>query len=340
MHNGLVSNANAYDLWNANVNAVLESARYQTDEAFREIANRIMLSGIESADYLDSFVQHVDLTTTQAKGDIYEFTDLSTETEQYASQMANLKSATEESMSGIAGVFDATKSAAQQSLEELSASLTEKSEEYTSYSENAKNLVESERYKTDEGFRTMVNTMLQQGMAGAGVLAELWTAMQAGNSEVDTLLASFGNFESAMSGFADVTASTELALQNGMGSMVSIVDSAGESLKIAIMNDEILMASGLTGEHMTGAVDSMVEKSIAKLQSDTTTQEFYDAGRANREAYDMGFNGGSLRTQGAHGMYSLSKDRAGVTNNMNLTVNQNQGNWFSDITNWIRKQLS
>ncbi len=340
MHNGLVSNANAYDLWNANVNAVLESARYQTDEAFREIANRIMLSGIESADYLDSFVQHVDLTTTQAKGDIYEFTDLSTETEQYASQMANLKSATEESMSGIAGVFDATKSAAQQSLEELSASLTEKSEEYTSYSENAKNLVESERYKTDEGFRTMVNTMLQQGMAGAGVLAELWTAMQAGNSEVDTLLASFGNFESAMGSFADVTASTELALQNGMGSMVSIVDSAGESLKIAIMNDEILMASGLTGEHMTGAVDSMVEKSIAKLQSDTTTQEFYDAGRANREAYDMGFNGGSLRTQGAQGMYSLSKDRAGVTNNMNLTVNQNQGNWFSDITNWIRKQLS
>ncbi len=54
----------------------------------------------------------------------------------------------------------------------------------------------------------------------------------------------------------------------------------------------------------------------------------------------MGFNGGSLRAQGAQGMYSLSQDRAGVTNNMNLTVNQNQGNWFSDITNWIRKQLS
>ena len=120
MTNGLVSNMNAYELWNQNVNAILESARYQNDEAFREIANRIMLSGIESADYLDNFVQNVNLSTTQAKDDIRNFTNLSGETEQYASQMASLKSATEESLSGIANVFDATKTEAQRSLEELS----------------------------------------------------------------------------------------------------------------------------------------------------------------------------------------------------------------------------
>lgn len=131
MTNGLVSNMNAYELWNQNVNAILESARYQNDESFREIANRIMLSGIESADYLDNFVQNVNLSTTQAKDDIRNFTNLSGETEQYASQMASLKSATEESLSGIANVFDATKTEAQRSLEELSTSLTEKAEEYT-----------------------------------------------------------------------------------------------------------------------------------------------------------------------------------------------------------------
>ena len=70
MTNGLISNINAYELWNANVNAILQSARYQNDESFREIANRIMLSGIESSEYLDNFVQNVNLSTTKAKDDI------------------------------------------------------------------------------------------------------------------------------------------------------------------------------------------------------------------------------------------------------------------------------
>ena len=355
MTNGLVSNMNAYELWNQNVNAILESARYQNDEAFREIANRIMLSGIESADYLDNFVQNVNLSTTQAKDDIRNFTNLSGETEQYASQMASLKSATEESLSGIANVFDATKTEAQRSLEELSTSLTEKAEEYTQYSDVAQSLVESERYKTDEGFRSMVNVMLQQGMAGAGVLSELWTAMEAGNGEVDTLLGSFQNFESAMSGFADVTASTEVALQGGMDNMVSIVDSAGEALKISMMNDEILMASGLTGEHLSSAVDGAVAKTIAEMQSTEVQQDAYSAGESVGQQYARGIQAGMdsvLDKKEIDSSKPVSKwdfnpqdsDRSkypSVTNNMNLTVNQQRnGSWFGEITDWIRKSLS
>ena len=355
MTNGLVSNINAYELWNQNVNAILESARYQNDEAFREIANRIMLSGIESADYLDNFVQNVNLSTSQAKDDIRNFTNLSGETEQYASQMASLKSATEESLSGIANVFDATKTEAQRSLEELSTSLTEKAEEYTQYSDVAQSLVESERYKTDEGFRTMVNTLLQQGMAGAGVLSELWTAMEAGNGEVDTLLGSFQNFENAMSGFADVTASTEVALQNGMDGMVSIVDNAGESLKIAMINDEILMASGLTGEHLSSAVDSAVSNAINQMQSVEAQQDAYSAGESVGQQYARGIQAGMdsvLDKKKIDDSKPISKwdfnpqdtDRGkypSVTNNMNLTVNQQRnGSWFGEITDWIRKSLS
>lgn len=354
MTNGLVSNINAYELWNQNVNAILESARYQNDEAFREIANRIMLSGIESADYLDSFVQNVNLSTTQAKDDIRNFTNLSGETEAYASQMASLKSATEESLTGIANVFDATKTEAQRSLEELSTSLTEKAEEYTQYSDVAQSLVESERYKTDEGFRSMVNVLLQQGMAGAGVLSELWTAMEAGNGEVDTLLGSFQNFESAMSGFADVTASTEVALQNGMDGMVSIVDNAGEALKISMMNDEILMASGMTGEHLSSAVDSAVSSAISQMQSAEAQQDAYSAGESVGQQYAKGIQAGMdsvLDKKEINNSKPISKwdfnpqdsDRSkypSVTNNMNLTVNQQRNGWFGEITDWIRKSLS
>lgn len=354
MTKGLVSNMSTYELWNENVNAILQSARYKNDEAFREIANRIMLSGIESSEYLDSFVQNVSLSTTQAKSDIANFTNLSGETEQYASQMASLKSATEESLSGIANVFDATKTEAQRSLEELSTSLAEKSEQYTQYSDVAQSLVESERYKTDDAFRTMVNTLLQQGMAGAGVLSELWTAMEAGNGEVDTLLGSFQNFESAMSGFADVTASTEVALQGGMDNMVSIVDSAGESLKIAMINDEILMASGLTGEHLSSAVDSAVSKTIAEMQSVEAQQDAYSAGESVGQQYARGIQAGMdsvLDKKKIDSSKPISKwdfnpqdsDRSkypSVTNQMNLTVNQQKSGWWGEITDWIRKSLS
>lgn len=354
MTNGLVSNMNAYELWNTNVNAILESARYQNDEAFREIANRIMLSGIDSAEYLDNFVQNVSLSTTQAKDDIANFTNLSGETEAYASQMASLKSATEESLNGIASVFDATKTEAQRSLEELSTSLTEKAEEYTQYSDVAQSLVESERYKTDDAFRTMVNTLLQQGMAGAGVLSELWTAMESGNAQVDTLLGSFQNFESAMSGFADVTASTEVALQGGMDSMVSIVDRAGESLKIAMMNDEILMASGLTGEHLSSAVDSAVTDAINQMQSAEAQQDAYSAGESVGQQYAKGIQAGmdsvldkkeieSSKPASKWDFNPQDPDRGkypAVTNNMNLTVNQQRNGWFGEITDWIRKSLS
>lgn len=355
MTDGLISNADAYNLWNENVNAVLESARYKNDEAFRQIANSIMLSGIDSAEYLDNFVQNVNLKTTEAKDDISKFTDLNTETEQYASQMATLKTATEESMSGIAWIFDATKTEAQRSLEELSASLTEKSEEYTAYSDNAKNLVESERYKTDESFRTMVNTMLQQGMAGAGVLAELWTAMESGNGEVDTLLSSFQNFETAMGGFADVTASTETALQQGMDSMVSIVSNSGEAFRIAMVNDEVLMASGVTGEHLTSAVDSAISKSLERITSENMQSQAEDAGEQIGKSIATGIENGMNSVLNPQEIKSSNKqvskwdynpqdtDRSkypSVTNQMNLTVNQQKNGWWGEITDWIRKSLS
>lgn len=200
----------------------------------------------------------------------------------------------------------------------------------------------------------MVNVLLQQGMAGAGVLSELWTAMESGNAEVDTLLSSFSNFESAMSGFADVTASTEVALQGGMDNMVSIVDNAGEALKISMMNDEILMASGLTGEHLSSAVDSAVSSAIAEMQSAETQQDAYSAGEAVGQQYAKGIQAGMdsvLDKKKIDSSKPVSKwdfnpqdsDRSkypSVTNNMNLTVNQQRNGWFGEITDWIRKSLS
>lgn len=346
MQNGLVSNANAYDLWLANTEAVLQSARYANDEAFREIANTIMNAGIDSADYLDDFVQNVNLNTTTAYDDIAQFVELNGLQEKYAGVMANLKMATEEGMGGVAQVFDDTKTAAEMSMQEMSDMLQERSEMYNEYAENAKGIVESERYKTDENFRMYANTLLQQGIAGAEQVATLWSNLQSGSAQVDAAVQGYMSLQGAIDQYADVWASIQNTTQYGADGTVMIIDNAGDAWKQAAINDEMLLASGITGDKALSAVENMTQKTINALNSDSVQEEYYNAGKAAADAFAAGFEDSPLVHQydGTGPLATLLKDnksQKSVTNNMNLTVNQkDDGNWFSDITNWIRKQLS
>ncbi len=136
--------------------------------------------------------------------------------------------------------------------------------------------------------------------------------------------------------------------------MVSIVDNAGEALKISMMNDEILMASGLTGEHLSSAVDSAVTDAINQMQSAEAQQDAYSAGESVGQQYARGIQAGMdsvLDKKEIESNKPVSKwdfnpqdsDRSkypAVTNNMNLTVNQQKSGWFGEITDWIRKSLS
>lgn len=346
MQNGLVSNANAYDLWLANTEAVLQSARYANDEAFREIANTIMNAGIDSADYLDDFVQNVNLNTTTAYDDIAQFVELNGLQEKYAGVMANLKMATEEGMGGVAQVFDDTKTAAEMSMQEMSDMLQERSDLYNEYAENAKGIVESERYKTDENFRMYANTLLQQGIAGAEQVATLWSNLQSGSAQVDAAVQGYMSLQGAIDQYADVWASIQNTTQYGADGTVMIIDNAGDAWKQAAINDEMLLASGITGDKALSAVENMTQKTINALNSDSVQEEYYNAGKAAADAFAAGFEDSPLVHQydGTGPLATLLKDnksQKSVTNNMNLTVNQkDDGNWFSDITNWIRKQLS
>ena len=157
-----------------------------------------------------------------------------------------------------------------------------------------------------------------------------------------------------MGGFADVTASTETALQQGMDSMVSIVSNSGEAFRIAMVNDEVLMASGVTGEHLTSAVDSAISKSLERIKSEDMQSQAEDAGEQIGKSIANGIENGMNSVLNPQEIKSSNKqvskwdynpsdtDRSkypSVTN-MNLTVNQQQNGWWSEVTNWIRKSLS
>lgn len=301
MMNNMQGNADMYAQWNENVSAVLNSARYQTDEAFREMANTIMTDGIESADYLQQFVDNVDMSTSSASDDIQEFARMSGVYDTYAGNMANLNQVTGDNLGGIAQAFDATKTSAQTALDELATSMQEQADIYNNYVENSTNLIESERYKTDEKFREFVNQLLNQGVAGAEQINALWEGVQSGSSEVEEAVNSYFSLKDATGLVANQMASVETALQDGFDKTVLITDDAGDAWRIAARNSSWAMADGVDmsdfiGKVETGAnqVPDVVEQA---LTSDSAKNTARSAGREIGQEIGLGIaEGVSMET--------------------------------------------
>lgn len=299
MMGNLTANADAYAQWNENVSAILSSARYANDEAFREIANTIMTGGIESSEYLQQFVNNVDLSTASAVGDLEQFAHLQGVQDTYAGTMASLQVATENGMGAIAAAYDSTKTQAQQSLSELSASMQEQADIYNDFVEYSKNIVESERYKTDENFRMYANTLLQQGISGADQVKALWEGMESGSQEVDQAVQGYMSLQEAQTQYANAWASIQTATQDGSAGVVTIVDDAGEAWKISAYNSSQLMADGVDMGTFISKVESGADNAndavLRTLGDEETKNQMRSAG------YESG-------TEYGHGMLQGVKD--------------------------------
>lgn len=314
MMNNLTANADAYAQWNENVNSILSSARYQNDEAFREIANSIMTGGIESSEYLQNFVDNVDLSTSSAVNDIEQFANLQGVSDTYAGTMANLQSATESGMNAIASAYDSTKTAAQQSLSELAGSMQEQADLYNDFVEYSNGIIDSERYKTDENFRAYANTLMQQGIEGADQVKALWEGMESGSQEVDLAVNAYMSLQDAQEKYANTWASIDTATQDGVDNTVMTISTAGDAWKLAAMNNSDLLASGIDMDKLERTVTMMSSKAnnaIERTLMDEETKNQADsAGQEVGEAYGRGFIKGAynaIAEGGAAGSYHSHK---------------------------------
>lgn len=344
MTKNLDDNINRYQTWNDNVSSILQSARYQNDEAFREIANSIMTGGIDSADYLQKFVENVDLNTSQASSDLAEFARMDGVQDTYAGTMASLQAATEDSMGAIAQAYDNTKTQAQQSMQELSDSLTEQAENYQTYAENAQNIVDSEKYKTDDDFREFANQLLSQGLSSADAVSSLWQNMQDGSKEVDTAVQSYSTLKDSINNYADAYASIQTVTQNGMDGTVQIVNNAGSALQTAALNDSMLMASGVDlSDFVKQMQDGATNGQTAfteQMTSDESLNSAYDAGNTYGDAFMSGVEDAlgdlsgtdtvatllqnSERTSGGHNVTKSNNKKDGNTVNVTVNGSKNQ----------------
>ena len=376
---GLESNVQAYEDWNRNVESILSSSRYQTDEVFREMANSIMLLGTSGSDYLQQFVDNVDMEVDRGLGDLGRFADLSGLQDEYAINMANLQMATETGMDGIATAFDDTASEAQISLQSLSDSIASQADAYMRWYENVQTLTNSDRYASDASFREFANNVLSYGTAGADMLDTIVQSMSDGSTELDDAITEYMSLKGANEKAAQAEASIQATLSDGFDNQIQLVDNAQDQLATAYGNYADAGVAGfserinLLGGIMDGSL-SEAELAIANGQEGMTqaTQEMTDAmtqavtdGTSEMlasatllmssfigESFGMGSQAGrsfaagiasSLRSQGSNAYVSPGQTAttpAGNATNISMTVNGTEGQDVRTLADIVLDRIS
>lgn len=328
MMGNLTANADAYAQWNENVNSILTSARYANDEAFREIANTIMLGGIDSSEYLQQFVDNVDLSTAQASDDIQQFAEMQGVQDTFAANMANLQTATENGTGAIAAAFDNTKTEAENSLQGLATSMQEQADLYNNFVQYTNDIINDQRYLTDANFREYANTLMAQGIAGAEQVKALWDGMKSGSAEVDQAVQAYATMRDAEDAYADTISSMEVATNTGMDNIVTIVGNSGEAWKIAARNNSDLMASGIDMDKLERTVTLMSSKANNAIErtfaDEETKSEVKSAG------YDVGYNYGEGVLNGCNDALNGEIDGAPLATLLRQDVINALGREFED----------
>ena len=130
---------------------------------------------------------------------------------------------TRESVIGQKGLFSELEEAEKASVEEMAKNLHKHVESYQSWNTNAKTLMESERYATDENFRAMVNSIVSAGTDMAPELQAIVDAFQSGDTDLETLVQDYGSMSQLSSDMATTTANAATAAEFGLQNMNQVI---------------------------------------------------------------------------------------------------------------------
>lgn len=126
---------------------------------------------------------------------------------------------TKESVMGQKGLFDELEEAEKTSVEEMAKNLHKHVESYQNWNNNAKTLMESERYATDENFQAMVNSIVSAGTEMSPELQAIVDAFQSGDADLETLLQDYGTMSQLSTDIATATANATTAADYGLDTM-------------------------------------------------------------------------------------------------------------------------
>lgn len=130
---------------------------------------------------------------------------------------------TKESVMGQKGLFDELEEAEKTSVEEMAKNLHKHVESYQNWNSNAKTLMESERYATDENFRAMVNSIVSAGTDMAPELQAIVDAFQSGDTSLETIVQDYGTMSTLASDMATTTANAATAADYGLDALNQVI---------------------------------------------------------------------------------------------------------------------
>lgn len=130
---------------------------------------------------------------------------------------------TKESVMGQKGLFDELEEAEKTSVEEMAKNLGKHVESYQNWNTNAKTLMESERYATDENFRAMVNSIVSAGTDMAPELQAIVDAFQSGDTNLETLVQDYGTLSQLSTDMATTTANAATAADYGLDALNQVI---------------------------------------------------------------------------------------------------------------------
>ncbi len=102
MNDALTSQAEFYNNYADNINAVMSDSRYSTDENFRAMADSIMAMGEDGAAYMQAFVDSMEANDGTLEETLENFGNVNAAKENFASQMAEMQYGAQEGVSGVA----------------------------------------------------------------------------------------------------------------------------------------------------------------------------------------------------------------------------------------------
>lgn len=239
MNEALVSQAEAYNNYANNTNAVLNDQRYQTDASFRAMADSILAMGMDGRDYLQQFVNAAqgsgdELTTLLAN---YGHVDQAVQA--YANATAGFQTSTTTAVNGVDSVLAGAQANFNSQAQQLGAQVPQGTSQGIANNAGAVN--------------TAVTNMISSGQGGEIAAETVGTAMGRALARgiIQTSGQVKGNVESVMAGARN-------ALSTGGSAAQTQAQTAGQNIGRGL-------ATGLTSQQ--GAIRSAMSNITSAMRT-------------------------------------------------------------------------
>lgn len=159
------------------------------------------------------------------------------------------------------GLFQELEAQESTSIEAMRKGLESHIEAYQNWNENAKTLMSSSRYQTDENFRAMVNSVVSAGQDMAPELQAITDAFESGDAELEGLVSDYGTMSRLSDEVGHATAQAEIAMQYGLEGLEQVMTASEDG--IAGAADGVVDAAA-------GAFDKKTLSKAARLEARDT----------------------------------------------------------------------